>query len=86
MKEEILDITDKLKKGDIDSNQAKNLLLSLFGSCFVSVEDKQPPHNIEILAKSPSGIVYLSSWRAGYNIFSCQAKTESSIDWKWKHI
>ena len=51
-----------------------------------SVSEETPPSNIELLVQSPEGIVHLSSWRESYNIFSCQAKSESSFDWKWKTI
>ena len=51
-----------------------------------SVSEETPPTSVELLVKSPEGIVHLSSWRESYNIFSCQAKSESSFDWKWKTI
>ena len=51
-----------------------------------SVSEETPPTSVELLVKSPEGIVHLSSWRESYNIFSCQAKSESSSDWKWKTI
>jgi hypothetical protein len=51
-----------------------------------SVSESTPPSNVELLVKSPEGIVHLSNWREGYNIFTCQAKSESSSDWKWKII
>ena len=51
-----------------------------------SVSESTPPSNVELLVKSPEGIVHLSNWREGYNIFTCQAKSESSSDWKWKTI
>jgi hypothetical protein len=50
------------------------------------VSEETPPIHVELLVKSPEGIVHLSSWRESYNIFSCQAKSESSFDWKWKTI
>ena len=51
-----------------------------------TVFEEIPPSNIELLAESPSGIIHLTDWRAGYGIFSCQAKSESSDGWKWKTI
>ena len=51
-----------------------------------TVSEEIPPSNIELLVESPDGIVHLSSWRESYNIFSCQAKSESSYNWKWKTI
>ena len=51
-----------------------------------TVSEEIPPSNIELLVESPEGIVHLSSWRESYNIFSCQAKSESSYNWKWKTI
>jgi hypothetical protein len=53
---------------------------------FISVCEQEPPHNTELLAKSPTGVVHLCSWRPAYNIFTCQAKSESSWDWSWKLI
>jgi hypothetical protein len=50
------------------------------------VYDETPPSHIELLVKSPDGIVHLSSWRESYAIFSCQDKRESSLDWQWKTI
>jgi hypothetical protein len=51
-----------------------------------TVFEETPPSNIELLAESPDGVVHLTDWRAGYQIFSCQVKSESSDDWKWKTI
>ena len=51
-----------------------------------SVSEETPPTSVELLVKSPEGIVHLSSWRESYNIFSCQTKSESSSEWKWKTI
>mgnify|MGYP001768542786 CR=1 FL=1 len=59
MKEKILEISDKLRNGELDSNEARNLLLCLLGSSFISVSEQEPPHNVEFLAKSPTGIVHL---------------------------
>ena len=88
MKEQILEIADKLRNGEVDHNEAKILLLSLFGVSggFISVSDKEPPHNVELLAKSPTGIIHLCSWRSAYNIFTCQVKSETSLDWQWKLV
>ena len=51
-----------------------------------TVDEETPPSNIELLVQSPSGTVHLAHWRESYGIFTCQAKTESSFDWKWKTI
>ena len=51
-----------------------------------TVSEETPPSNIELLVQSPEGIIHLSSWRESYNIFTCQVKSESSFDWKWKMI
>jgi hypothetical protein len=53
---------------------------------FISVSEQEPPHNTELLAQSPTGDFYLCSWRPAYNIFTCQAKGESSWNWSWKLI
>jgi hypothetical protein len=51
-----------------------------------SVSEETPPTSVELLVKSPNGVIYLSSWRESYQIFCCQDKSESSSDWKWKTI
>lgn len=53
---------------------------------FIFVNEQEPPHQVELLVKSPSGLIHLSSWRPAYGIFSCQGKSESSYDWSWKLI
>lgn len=45
-----------------------------------------PPPDIEILAKSPEGSVYLTKWRQSHGIFACQNKTEWIEGWSWKYI
>jgi hypothetical protein len=59
-----------------------NLLVS--ENEWISVYLQYPPENIQVLAKSPSGMVHLCHWRPAYNIFTCQEKRESSDDWSWK--
>jgi hypothetical protein len=56
------------------------------GAAFTPVSEQEPPHGVELLVKSPSGAVHISSWRPAYNIFACQDKRESSFDWSWKRI
>ena len=51
-----------------------------------TVYEETPASGIELLVQSPEGIVHISSWREAYSIFACQAKSESSNDWKWKTI
>ena len=51
-----------------------------------TVYEETPPIHVELLVKSPEGIVHLASWRESYNIFTCQEKSESSLDWEWKTI
>jgi hypothetical protein len=51
-----------------------------------TVFDETPLNNTQLLVQNPQGIVYLANWREGYQIFDCQAKSESSLDWKWKTI
>ena len=51
-----------------------------------SVSEETPPTIVELLVKSPNGVIYLSNWRESYDIFCCQEKSESSFDWKWKTI
>jgi hypothetical protein len=51
-----------------------------------SVSEETPPSNIELLVQSPEGVIHMASWREAYSIFTCQVKSESSFDWKWKTI
>jgi len=53
---------------------------------FISISEKEPPSNIELLAQNPEGQNHLTHWRKEYGIFSCQAKGEDSFGWKWKLI
>lgn len=53
---------------------------------WVYVWEQDPPSNVELLAKSPAGLVHLVSWRPAYRIFTCQCKGEYSMDWCWKLI
>ena len=84
------------KKGDIPTTKLEDAIFKqgfLDGAKWQQEQDRwktvyeeTPPIHVELLVKSPEGIVHLSSWRESYNIFSCQAKSESSSDWKWKTI
>lgn len=88
MKKELLEITKDLTQDKITESEARTLLLDLpgVGDDFILVDVQEPPHNVEILAKSPIGTIHLCSWRLSYNIFTCQTKGEESWDWKWKLI
>lgn len=88
MKQQILKVAQDLEQGTITDIEAQKLLLCLFGvsGSFISVSEQEPPHNTELLAKSPTGTVHLCSWRPAYNIFTCQSKSERSWDWSWKLI
>lgn len=88
MKEEILNIAQKLYHNHLTPETATNLLLDLFNvsNMFIPVSKQVPPANVELLVKSPNGTIYISSWRHGYNIFSCQSKDEISFNWGWKFI
>ena len=50
------------------------------------VSFNQPPSNVELLVQSPAGVNHLANWREAYSIFTCQDKSESSADWKWRLI
>lgn len=50
------------------------------------VRDEIPPLNTQVLASDCDGTVYLTTWRPAYNIFTCQYKTDNSLDWQWKLI
>jgi len=43
------------------------------------VSEITPPKHIDVLAKSPEGIIHLCGWREAYNIFTVQNKSESSL-------
>ena len=64
----------------------ENSNISDVSGSFISVSEQEPPHNVELLAKSPTGTIHLCSWRPAYNIFTCQSKGERSWDWEWKLI
>ena len=51
---------------------------------FISVYTQTPPLNVVVIAQSPDGTYYLTSWRESYGIFMCQSKGEDTSDWKWK--
>lgn len=53
---------------------------------WISVSVQEPPKQIELLVKSPEGIICLANWREAYNIFTCQDKREGSYDWQWMEI
>ena len=71
---ERLTVTDKAKVMEANNNNWK------------LVDEEMPPSDVELLVKSPSGTIHLSYWRPSYDIFTCQDKRESSLDWKWKLI
>lgn len=85
MKEEILEIADKLRNDEITTDVAKSLLSDIVNR-FVTVYEQEPPHDIELLVKAPNGVIHLSNWRPAYGIFTCQCKHESSDGWSWKLI
>lgn len=88
MKEQILEIAEKLRLELITEYEAQNLLLGLFGvsGSWLYVNEETPPNDIELLAKAPNGTVHLTNWRPAYDIFSCQCKSESAFDWQWKLV
>jgi hypothetical protein len=88
MEDKIFDIVTDLLREDITKTEAIGNLLVLFSvsGSFISVSEQEPPHNTELLAKSPTGTVHLCGWRPAYNIFTCQDKSESSWNWSWKLI
>ena len=88
MKKQINDLLLKMQNGENCIGETANQLLDLFAASgsFISVSEQEPPHNTELLAKSPTGVIHLCSWRPAYNIFTCQNKSESSWDWSWKLI
>ena len=86
MKNNILDIANRLDSNNITIEVAKELLLDLLGVNWIDVDTQTPPNDIELLAQSLSGGVYLTSWRPSYNIFSCQSKESDTYGWKWKLI
>lgn len=91
MKEQILEIAEKLRLELITEYEAETLLLGLLGLLGVSgswvyVNEETPPNNIELLAKAPNGTIHLTSWRPAYDIFCCQCKSESAFNWQWKLV
>lgn len=87
MKEEILLIAGRLMMDYYTTEEAKEELLKLFEVVdYVSVYQKTPPINTQLLVKLPDGSVRLGSWRPSYNIFDFQSKGESSMDYQWKIV
>jgi hypothetical protein len=73
----------------VKSDEAKEYWFDVFKKNkekWNKVTEDTPPSNVELLVKSPNGIIHLSRWRESYNIFGCQAKSESIVGWKWKKI
>lgn len=50
------------------------------------VSEQEPPSGVEVLAKSPEGLIHLINWRPAYKIFACQNKEESAYGWFWKTV
>jgi hypothetical protein len=72
-----------------DVYQSKKDFIAGFAAAepkWISVSEQYPPNDVELLVKSPEGVVHLASWRESYNIFTCQDKNESSYDWKYMEI
>jgi hypothetical protein len=87
-----IDINEECRNAFIEgvkSDEAKEYWFDIFKKNkekWNKVTEDTPPSNIELLVKSPNGIIHLSRWRESYNIFGCQAKSESIVGWKWKKI
>jgi len=79
-----------LRKAEIELElESLNKVVELLespGFDWTYVHQEDPPIDIEVLTKDPSGVLHLTTWRSAYNIFSCQYKTDSSRDWQWKII
>lgn len=53
---------------------------------WIPVSEQEPPSGVEVLAKSPEGLIHLINWRPAYKIFTCQNKEESTYGWSWKTV
>lgn len=54
---------------------------------WIDAYDEEPSDDIhQVIAKSPNGVYHLTSWRPAYGIFSCMAKTDSIVGWKWRTL
>lgn len=51
---------------------------------WINVEDKQPNPKQHVIAKSPNGETYITTWRPSYQIFSCMCKDDNIDGWQWK--
>ncbi len=71
---------------DYAEQQCKQLHIGSVSNSFISVGERTPPKNTELLVQSPEGRYYLASWREVYSIFTCQSKSEDSLDWVWREI
>jgi len=52
----------------------------------IDYDDNTPLPNKEVVAMSPDGTGYITTWRSGYNIFCGQGKGEDSSGWKWVYL
>jgi hypothetical protein len=84
MRSKIEEIHIRLNDGSITISKATDDVMNLIDWKYV--EDETPPLNIEVLAKSPFGLIYLACWRDTYGIFSCQNKCDNCVSWQWKLI
>jgi hypothetical protein len=50
------------------------------------VNEFTPPIGIVLLAKAPTGIIYVTFWDTDSDNFSCQNRKEYSEGWQWKLI
>ena len=66
--------------------QAKQMEKEQKENKWIEVQEQRPEPYVEVLVKTPTGLVQIASWRAAYLIFSCQVKGESTLGWKWKLI
>ncbi|MEZ7966935.1 MAG: hypothetical protein QMB45_05080 [Flavobacteriales bacterium] len=72
----------------LDEQTATERILVLFDvvESWVNVYDKEPPLNIDVLAKDEDGFIHLTQWMPSSVIFACQGKKDSSFNWQWKNI
>lgn len=70
----------------VQMGEEYDLILKKDSNSWKKVHEQEPPTEGYVIAKSPNGVLHLTSWRESYKIFMCQNKQETSFDWSWKNI
>lgn len=67
-------------------NAIEEIMKPYLKSEWKNAEETYPEHNQKVIAKSPDGTTYITTWRPSYQIFSCMCKDDTIDGWEWKEI